>query len=408
MLNFFIKRPVTTVMFVFFWVVLGIVSFPKMNIERTPAIDFPMVSATFVYPDASSVEIESQVIKKAEDAVSQIAGVKKITSQVFENAGIVMTEFNLGVNVNDKASELKSKLDSISAEFPDDLEQPVVEKLNPLAAPVMDIVLSGASLKEMDFYADKILSNKITGIKGVASADIFGGQKRAIRVSINPENITAFGITISDIVSTLSLYNLNVPGGKIEYGSTGNNIRFTGEFQSIEDIKGVRITTAEGQNIALSDIAKITDDVRDIETGARYNGNDVVILSVVKASDGNSIKISKDISKILPDLTQDIQNYFGSETVNMEVISDSSIAVLNETNSTIYGIVLGLMLTILILFFFTRNWRSTVIAGVVIPSSLIASFFFMNSAGFTINAMTLLACSAALGTLISNAIVLIE
>ena len=131
MLKFFIKRPVTTVMFVLLFVVLGLVSFPKMNIERTPALDFPMVTATFIYPGAAPAEIESQVIKKAEDAMSQVPEVKKITSQAFENGGYVMAEFNLGVNVNDKASEVKSKIDALASEFPSDLKQPVVEKLNP-------------------------------------------------------------------------------------------------------------------------------------------------------------------------------------------------------------------------------------------------------------------------------------
>ena len=131
MLKFFVRRPVTTVMFVLLWVALGLVSFPKMNIERTPSLDFPMVTASFIYPGASPAEIETQVIKKAEDAMSEVAGLKKLTAQAYENGGYVMAEFNLGVNVNDKSSEVKSKIDALSSEFPDALKQPVVEKLNP-------------------------------------------------------------------------------------------------------------------------------------------------------------------------------------------------------------------------------------------------------------------------------------
>ena len=135
MLKFFVRRPVTTVMFVLFFVVLGFVSFPKMNIERTPSVELPMVTATFIYPGAAPSEIESQVIKRAEDAISEVSEIKKITSQAFENGGFVMAEFNIGVDVNDKATEVKTKLDSLISEFPTDMEQPVVEKLNPLEQP---------------------------------------------------------------------------------------------------------------------------------------------------------------------------------------------------------------------------------------------------------------------------------
>lgn len=406
MLRFFVKRPVTTVMFVLLWVVLGIVSFGKMNIERTPALDFPMVTATFVYPGAAPAEIESQVIKKAEDAMSQVTGLKKITSQAFENGGYVMAEFNLGVNVNDKASEVKSKIDALASEFPSDLKQPVIEKLNPLQTSVVDIALSGTSLRDLQEYAENTLANKITSISGVASVNVFGGEKRAIRVALNPQTMAAYGVTIMDVVAAMGANNLNVPGGKIEFGTDSLNVRFVGEFESVDAIKNLHITTAEGQNFVLSDVATVTDAARDLDTGARFNGNPVVIASVVKASDGNAVKISKQLNKDLPKLTADLQSRFPD--AKMEMISDSSVVISNETSSTINGIVLGVVFTILVLLAFTGNWRSTIIAGVVIPASLIAGLFFVNSSGFTVNAMTLLAYSSALGTLVSNAIILIE
>lgn len=406
MLKFFVRRPITTLMFVFFWVVLGFVSFPKMNIERTPAIDFPMVTATFIYPGASPAEIESQVVKKAEDAMSEVSELKKITSQAFENGAFVMAEFNLGVNVNDKATEVKAKLDALSSEFPDDLKQPVVEKLNPLQESVVDVVLRGGVPRDIEEYVNNVLSNKITAIKGVASVSVFGGETRAVRVEMNPEMMAARGVTIMDVVSALGMHNLNVPSGKIEIGTDSSNVRYIGEFQNVDEIANLRLTTAEGQNFKLSDIATVIDAVRDIETGARYNGERVVIASVVKASDGNAIKISDTLRKKLPELQEDLETRFpGAE---MKIISDSSIAVADDTYNTIEGIILGVFFTVLVLLAFTRNWRSTIIAGVVIPASLIAGFFFMNSSGFTINAMTLLAYSSALGTLVSNAIILIE
>lgn len=406
MLKFFVRRPVTTVMFVLLWVVLGLVSFPKMNIERTPALDFPMVTATFVYPGAAPAEIESQVIKKAEDAISQVPELKKITSQAFENGGYVMAEFNLGVNVNDKASEVKSKIDALASEFPTDLKQPVIEKLNPLQTSVVDIALYGANLRDLQEYADNTLANKITSINGVASVSVFGGEKRAIRVALNPETMAAYGITVMDVVNAMGANNINVPGGKIEVGADSSNVRFIGEFESVDAIKNLHITTAEGMRFKLSDVATVTDSALDIDTGARFNGSDVVIASVVKASDGNAIKVARALNKKLPDFNADLDSRFPG--AQMEIISDSSIVISNETTGTIYGILIGVVFTILVLLAFTGNWRSTIVAGVVIPASLIAGLFFVNASGFTINVMTLLAYSSALGTLVSNAIILIE
>ena len=408
MLKFFVRRPITTLMFVLVWVLLGLVAYPKMNIERTPSLDFPMVTATFVYPGASSDEIESQVIKKAEDAISEVPGIKHITSRIFENGGFIMTEFNLGINANDKAAEVKTKIDALASEFPDDLKQPVVEKLNPLQEAVVDIVLTGPTATEIQQYIDDILANKITAIDGVAKVSTFGGRERAIRVAMDPDLMAANGVTIMDIVTALGNKNLNVPGGKIEYSASSQNVRFIGEFSSVDEISELPITTAEGIRFKLSDVANVTDAARDIEKGARYNGADVVIASVEKANDGNAIKISRALRKKLPELNADFAAHFPNANAKLEIISDSSTTISDDTNDTINGIILGVVFTVLVLLAFTRNWRSTIIAGVVIPASLIAGFEFMSASGFTINAITLLAYSSALGTLVSNAIILIE
>ena len=406
MLKFFIRKPVTTIMFVLFFVILGLVSFPKMNVERTPSVDFPYVTATFIYPGATPEELESQVVKKAENAMSEVAGVKKITSQVYENSAFVMSEFNLGVNVDDKANEVKAKIDGLANDFPDDLKQPVIAKLNPLQTSVLDIVIRGGNPRDIDKYVSDTLSNKITAVKGVASVNTFGGLQRAVRIAMDPDLMAAYGVTVNDIVSAIATHNLNVPGGKIETSINSENVRFVGEFQNVDEIAKLEITTVEGETFRLSDVASVKDAARDIEKGALYNGENVVILSVIKASDGNAIKISRALNKKLPELEQELKTKFPDAT--MQIVSDSSIHVSQDTNDTINGIILGVIFTIIVLLAFTRNWRSTVIAGVVIPASLLAGFFLMDESGFTINAMTLLAYATALGTLVSNAIILIE
>lgn len=420
MLNFFVKRPVTTIMFVLFFVVLGIVSYPKMNVENYPSVDFPMVTATFIYPGASPDEIESQIIERAEDAMSEVAGIKKVTSRAFESGGYVMVEFHLGMDANEKSSEIKTKIEAIS-DFPDDMEKPVVEKLNPLQQSVVDIVLTGANGRDMVEFVDDVLAQRLTALPGIASVDVFGGEKRAIRVELDPERMASYGLSIMETVGALGAYNLNVPGGKIEGRANSTVVRFTGEFQSVDDIKNLPLTTAEGSSLVLSDIATITDGALDIENGARFNGDNVVIVSVIKASDGNAVKISKLINKNFDSFNREFNSYIEQKSAahiaeagaspaqpEMKIVSDTSTTVQDEVNGTIWGVIMGIILTIGILLYFTRNWRSTIIASVVIPASLVAGFFFMDFSGFTINMMTLLAMASALGTLITNAITLIE
>lgn len=406
MLKFFINRTVTTIVFVLFFVVLGIVSLPKMNIEKTPPVEFPFVTVTLVYPGASSFEIETQVIKKAEDKISEVAGLKKITSQIFENAGFIIAEFNLGANVDDKANEVKAKIDSLANDFPKDLKKPVIEKLDPLQQSVIDLVVKGKDTKKIKRYIEETLSNKITSIKGIASVNVFGGKTRAIKISVNPELMTMNGVTILDVITAVASSNLNIPSGKIETDVNSKNVRFIGEFDNIEQIANLKITTAEGYVFKIKDIASVSDSVKDLENGARFNGEDVVILSVIKASDGNAIQISKTLNKKLPEFQKALQSQFKDATI--DIVYDSSIDIVDETNSTIYSILLGILFTVIILFMFTKNIQSTFIAGIVIPASLLSGFFLINNKGFSINVMTLLAYATALGTLVSNAIILIE
>jgi HAE1 family hydrophobic/amphiphilic exporter-1 len=417
MLKFFVRHPITTVMFVLFWVLLGLVAYPKMNVERIPPMDLPLVSAVLVYPGASPQDIEEQVIKPIEDAVSEVSQIKRVTSRSMNNSGFVLVEFVLGADVNQKSLEVKDKVDVLANELPTGLQKPQIQKINPLQESVMDIAISekcsGECYNSSEFlrhaykYATDTLSKQITSISGVASVSVYGGLERAIRIQMNPEIMTQKGISVLDITSALAIKNLNFPGGKIEQGDNSLQVRFIGEFQSVDDIANMPITTAEGEIFKLKDVATVMDAARKQESGARMNAEDVVIISIVKAQDGNAIKISEEFNKRFDGYKADVKTALG-DAANLSVVSDSSLSILKETNGTFHGIILGMFLTVIILLIFTKNWRTTIISCVVIPASLISGFFLMNASGFSINGLTLLAMATALGTLIFNAIIIIE
>ena len=405
MIDFFVKRPVTTIMFILFFVVLGVVSYFNLPIEADPKIDFPIVTVKVVYPGATPIEVETQVINEIEDAVSEISSIKKMRSDSYENFGFVFIEFFLGTDVNIKSIEVKDKVEAIINDLPESIEDPVIEKYDPLMEPVMDLVLSSDKHDSRDLYeyADKVLKAKISSTEGVAKVDIYGGKKRQINIVPDPALMRQNYITIYDIVERIKATNSNIPSGLIEQKNTSTSVRFIGEFEDVDAIRNAMITSRDGVSFTLGDIARVEDAYEKVDTYARFNGNDVVGMSIRKVSDGNAVKISKQMRKRLAGLNESLP-----EGMILEVANDTTNVIVEETNDTIKNIFFGILLTVIILFVFTGRAKITFIAAIVIPTSLISTMFLMSTAGFTINSMTLLAIATCLGTLIANAIVIIE
>lgn len=405
MIELFVKRPATTVMFVLFFVVMGIVSYFNLSVEKTPKIDLPIVTVKTVFPGATPEEVETQVVKKIEDSIAEISGIKKLKAYSYENFGLITIEFKLGNDVNVKSIEVKDKVESLLNDLPDGADKPLVEKFDPFAVAVMDLVLSSETLdgKDLYEYADKKLKNKLTAIEGIATVDIYGGKERQIKVDLDPMLMNKYYISITDVIKAVKSRNMNVPGGLIDKRETSFNVRFIGEFMDLEEIRSMTLVSKDGTELKMSDIAIVTDGSKKAETVARYNGKEAVVLSLKKISDGNAIKISKAVNQNFTSILKSLP-----KGMSLEVASDTTEFIVTDTNSTLESILIGVLLTIIVLYVFTGNLRLTFIASVVIPTSIISSVFLMDSMNFTINMMTLLAIATSLGTLIANAIVIVE
>lgn len=405
MIESFVKRPATTVMFVLFFTLLGMVSFFSLNIEQSPKIEMPLVVVNIIYPGATPLEIETQVLKKIEDSTAEISEIKKIESRAFDNAGYILVEFFLSADVNDKLIEVKDKVEAVLNELPEGIDRPIVQKVDPMAKAVVDLVLTSDrhNPTELYEYADTQLKNQFSKVQGVGQVDIFGGQERQIRVDLYPDLMKKHFISIDGIVAQLRSRNLTIPAGNIDRTKTSTSVRFQGEFESIQQIANLRLTTSDGNSFPLAEIAKVYDGSADQEKGARFNGKPVVSMAVKKISDGNEINVARGIVELLPEITKTLP-----EGMSIEMALDRSQVILRETKGTMQSVILGVFLTVIVLLFFTGNWRVTIIASLIIPSSIISSLFLVEASGFTINFITLLAIATALGTLIANAIVIIE
>ncbi|MEA3306630.1 MAG: efflux RND transporter permease subunit [Elusimicrobiota bacterium] len=405
MIEFFVRRPVTTIMFVMVFVVLGIYSFANIQIEKTPKIDFPMVTVTAVYPGATPLEVETLVVKKIEDAIAEISEIDNIESMSYNNFGFIFTQFNLLADVNVKLVEVKDKVEAILNELPDNMEKPLIEKFDPLMSPVLDLILTSDKHNSKDLYeyADKTLKNKLSRIEGVAKVDVYGGRIRRINVKLDPMLMKERYITITDITGALRKKNINIPSGELERRYNALSVRFVGEFQNVDEIKNMWLTSSEGSKFKLKEIAVVEDSFKKIESIARYNGQEVVGLSLNKASDGNAAAVSDEALKRLSGFQKALP-----KGMKLELASDSTDFLKRETYNTEINILFGILLTVLILYMFTGKSKITLIATVIIPTSLISTFWPMSASGFSINFLTLLAIATSLGTLIANAIVIIE
>lgn len=394
-----------TLMFILVFVVLGGWSYKNLIVESTPRIDFPLVSVKAIYPGATPYDIESQVIEKMEEAVSEVSDIKKIQTQIFQNFGLVLIEFHIGVDANDKTMEVKDAIGKISQDLPDDLEDPIIAKFNPLLVPIVELTITSDQIKGTKLYdfVDDNIKNEFTSITGVATADINGGLKRQINVKLDADKLAKNFLSLNDVVSAMATYNLNVPGGDITKGKNEFSVRFEGEYDKVSDIEKMLVVSPNGNSIPLAKLGAIEDSHEDIEKIARFNESTTIGISIMKITEGNAVYIAKETKKIVDKL-----NLMFKGKVKINVAYDSTVFIIDDTRLSGINILFGIILTAIILFVFLRDWRITVIAATVVPTSLISSFLLMDISEFSINTVTLLALGTVLGTLIANAIVIIE
>ncbi|MFH1878625.1 MAG: efflux RND transporter permease subunit [Candidatus Omnitrophota bacterium] len=405
MLEFFVKRPVTTIMLILIFVVLGFVSWSRIPVESDPKIDFPIITVKVIYPGATPLEVETQVVNKIEDAVSELSDIKKIRSDSYESFGFIYIEFNLGVDVNIKSIEVKDKVDAIINDLPEDIEKPVIEKYDPFVKSVMELVLTsgGHDGKELYEYADKTLKDRFSSVQGVANVDIYGGKERQINILLDPALMKQYYTTIYNVVEKIHGKNSNIPGGLLEKKDSSTSVRFVGEFGDVGQISEMIMTSPDGISFPLKEIATVRDGYKKVDSIARFNGRSGVGLSIKKVSDGNAVNVARKVREKISALKPMLP-----EGMSLEIANDTTTIITEETASTVKNIFIGILLTVAILFFFTGRVRITFIAAVVIPAALVSTMFLVDASGFTINSMTLLAVATCLGTLIANAIVIIE
>jgi HAE1 family hydrophobic/amphiphilic exporter-1 len=399
-----IDRPVFATMMILALIVLGLFSYLKLNIDQFPDIDFPYVTATTVLPGAGPEQIETDVTKRIEDAVNTIAGIEHIQSISQEGVSVVIIQFKLEVKGQQAAQEVREKIAAIRADLPTDIKDPVIQRLDPASTPIFTLTVSGErSDKEITTYAKDVIRKRLENVSGVGRVDLVGGAEREIQVIVDAARLQAYNLSIQDVIQSVAAANVEIPAGNLEQGSRQILLRTMGKYTSVDDFAKVVVATPAGKVVHLSEVAEVEDGIKEQESLSRMNGKPAVGLSILRQSGSNTVRVADAIRAQIERIRKELP-----PDMDLTVARDNSTFIRDSVNDVLFAIMYGGLLAVIVVYLFLANMRATLISAIALPTSIIASFIVMYALGFTLNNMTLLALSLAVGLLIDDAIVVIE
>lgn len=400
-----VKYPVFTIMMMFCLMVLGLASWQRMGVEEFPDVDFPFVVIYTSYPGASPETVESEITKKLEDQINTISGLKQVISQSSEGLSMITAEFNLEVPSTMAAQDVRDKIASVTAEFRDEIQEPVVERYDPTANAIMSIVFESDNmdLKALSSYLDQRIVPQLRTVPGVGTVNLLGDAQRQIRIQVEPQKLQAFGIGVDSVINTLKSENIEVPGGTLKSGNSELVIEINSKVLHPLAFGDLVIANKNGAPIFLKQVAEIEDSQAELETGAFLDGKAAVAVDILRSSDSNVIEVVDSTYKTLESFKSQLP-----QGTTLKVVVDSSKSIRGTIGDVARTIIEGAVLAVLIVLLFLGSFRSTVITGLTLPIALLGTLTFIWAFGFSINMMTLLALSLSIGLLIDDAIVVRE
>ena len=399
-----VRRPVAMSCLFIGLAFLGIDAYFNMGIEFFPKVDVPYVTIVTVYPGASPEEIETDIARRIEDAVVTIDGLKHVSSICMENACQTFLEFNLNVDVDVAAYDVREKLDLILNDFPEGTEKPKVLKFDINAVPIIDLVLTGKySVDELYDYADNQLKDKLTTIEGVASVELIGGTKREVHVLLDRDKLASRGLTSLDVVEAIQKGVRLIPSGRVKEEGMEYSVKYDAEYHQIEALETLPLKSNDGSRCYIRDVGKVIFGTKENRQSAFIDGKPCISIRIVKRAEANTVRVVntvraeiQNIQKVLPD---------GMELI---WVNDEGTFIKATVDSTTSDIIQGIILTAIILFFFLYNLRLTFIVGISMPMTVIVGLFFIRLMGYTLNISTLISMGLSVGILVTNSIVVLE
>src|ERR671913_88387 len=399
-----IRRPVFATMIVLSLVVVGAAGFFRLGVDRFPSVDLPTVSVRIGLPGAAPEEVESLVTQQVEEVVNTVDGISELRSISGQGTSMVIATFKLDRNLESAAQDVRDRVNTLGRRLPEDSTPPIVQKFDNDSTPVLTIALTAdRSLRELTELADKVARPQLERIGGVGEVRVVGGLNRAINVWIDAERLAAYQISISQIRQALDRQNADVPGGNVTTGREELTLRTLGRFTDPRQFDDLVIANINGAPVRLRDVGRVEDGTKEQRSFSRLNGTPTVTLDIRRQSGANTVEVINGLKAALPRVGAQLP-----EDVKLEVIRDQSRYIEAALHEIETHLVLGSILASLVVLVFMRSWRSTLIAAVAIPASVISTFGMMRALDFTLNSVTMLALVLMVGVVIDDAIVVLE
>ena len=399
-----IRRPVFATMLVLSLTVIGVFCFFGLGVDLLPKIDMPTVVITVSNPGAAAEQIETEITKKIEDAVNTISGIDDLRSTSVEGLSQVIVQFSLDKNGDVGAQEIRDKISMIVGNLPETAKLPIIQKMDPDAQPIFQIVVSSPRpLREVTQIAKKKIKEQIENISGVGQVQINGGAEREIHVTVDPDRLRAYNLTVNDVALALNAQNFELPGGRVDEGSRELTVRTVGRLSEPEQFNDIAVATRGSYVVRIRDVGKATDSEQELRSVSRLSGSSAVTLVVSKQSGQNSVAVSDAVKQKLEDISKTLP-----KDVKIQLLADTSIFIRKAVSALESHLIEGSILASIVIFFFLSNIRTTLIAAIAIPTSIISTFGLMGAIGFTLNQLTMLALTLMVGIVIDDAIIVLE
>ncbi len=403
--DFAIKRPLITVVAMVAMVIFGVFALLKLKTDEFPDVDPPFLTVGIVYPGASPDVVESEVLKPVEEQIGSISGVKRIMGKAYDGYSMIMIEFFFDKDLNVASQEVRDAISSIRSDLPTEMKEPIVNKFNDTDRPIVSLAISSTVLSppELTRLADPGITRELRALPGVADVQIFGKVERELTVEVDPHKLQAANISVAEVVQALQLQNLAAPVGRVNGDLDERAIRLRGRLENPAEFENLIVADRNGQLVRLGQVATTKDATEEARTLAIYNSKEAIGIDVKKAKGYSTTDVADRIRARL----EEIQPTLPKGT-KFDLVKDSGVRVDHAVRNVIEALVLGAALTVLVVFLFLNSWRSTVITGVALPISVLASFIAVWALGFKLETMSLLGLSLAIGILIDDAIVVRE
>jgi HAE1 family hydrophobic/amphiphilic exporter-1 len=405
-----LRNPVFATMVMLAFVVMGLFSIQRLQVDQFPNIDFPVVVVTTEYPGAAPEIVETEVTQKVEEAVNTIAGINALTSRSYESQSVVIVEFGLHMNGRRAAEDVREKIALLRPNLRTEVKEPKVLRFDPASRAIWSVAVlpdtkatnapSGAELTQ---WSEQVLKKRLENVRGVGAVNLVGGTRRAINIELNLPAMEAMGITADQVVAAVRTENQDAPLGTLRTSKQEQVVQLQARMEQPNDFGKIIVTRRGGQPVYLGQVAKVVDSTVEQENLALYNGERTLLLQIQKTQDENTIAVVNGLQAALKEMQAQLPSGY-----KLAEVQDGSRPIRVGVANVRQTLIEGAILTVLIVFLFLNSWRSTIITGLTLPIALIGTFMVMNLFGFTINMLTLMALSLSVGLLIDDAIVVRE